>query len=340
MSYRSDMERFANEVAQRKKHMELIMKITVIALALAIVTGVVATAIAFATGSFSSNGDRGLGGGGGADKRAPVIKGPEGDTAVAYTGETIAYKSFVQVSDNSGQFTLDVDNSKVDANAEGTYTVTYTATDGAGNKSSYKLTLIIKNGAYSETKMLALVAQKAQALGITDSMSTVQKVQAIYQYVNDPSAGASEANIRFTDISNTPAQQSQAGKKHRTGWETDWVEEACRTLSMGRMEGDCFTYYSVSKAFFTYFKIENIGIQRAETSVEKGTHFWSVVNVGTASEPAWYFYDSTRLGSTFSDGTRNACLITESKMKSYATEGFYDYVPTSGFPTLATKPVA
>ena len=81
------------------------------------------------------------------------------------------------------------------------------------------------------------------------------------------------------------------------------------------MKGDCYSFYAVSKAFFEYFEIENAGIQRSADSSESGTHYWNIVKV----EEGWYYFDATRLGGTFSDGGRNACLVTEAKLLGYKT---------------------
>ena len=119
---------------------------------------------------------------------------------------------------------------------------------------------------------------------------------------------------------------------------SDWTEEAVRTLESE--EGDCYSYYSLSKAFFEYFGIENVGIRRSENyedAEEDGTHFWCVVNV----EEGWYYYDATRLAGTFDDGSRNACLITEAKLKSYrgshGEDYFYKMIKPVGFPQISTK---
>ena len=333
MSYRSDMEQFQKEFKKRKQMRGFVLKLTVMVLAVAILVAGVAIGITLATGGFHEEEIPTE-----QDKKAPVITGPKDGKALAYLGEAIAYRSFVTVTDNSDNYTLTVDDSGVNKTQEGTYTVHYTAADAAGNRSEYTLTLIIKKGEYSMNQLMKLVEQKAAILGITKSMSKTEQVRAIYDFVNDPTAGKNDANIFFNDESNTPSQQLS-----REDWELDWVEEACRTLSMTRMEGDCYTYFAVSRAFFEYFGIENIGIQRAKDSGEAGTHFWSLVNVGSESAPAWYYYDATRLAGSFSDGTKNACLITEAKLSSYVTsqggKEFYKMNKPSDFPTVATTTV-
>lgn len=331
MSYRSDMEQFQREYKNKRKRVAMLLKMTVMILALAILVTGVGLTVTLATGGFQESEEPTV-----KDRKAPVIIGPADGKALAYLGQSIAYKSYVTVTDNSENYTLTVDDSAVNKLAEGSYKVYYTATDEAGNKATYTLTLIIKRAEYSEEKLMQLVASKASELGITKSMTKVQQIRAIYDFVNDPTASKNNANIFFNDESNTPSQQLS-----RENWELDWIEEACRTLSMSRMEGDCYTYYAVSRAFFEYFDIESIGIQRSPTSSESGTHFWSLVNVGTEDAPKWYYYDATRLGGSFStDGTKNGCLMTEAKLNSYVTSDggreFYKMDKPADFPAVAT----
>ncbi|MBE6546749.1 MAG: DUF5011 domain-containing protein [Ruminococcaceae bacterium] len=339
MSYKSDMEFYREQHQKHKRLVGLILKCSIIVLAVAVLVATAAIIVTFAFGDRPAAEEEE----GGAARLVLRVNESmlENGKAVGYLGESIAYKSFVTVSGGSGEVALAVDTSAVNASAVGEYTVRYTATDAAGNKKTLELTLVIRSGEYTPAKLNALVEAKAKELGLSAEMSKEVLVQKIYAYVNDPTAGKDEANIYFSDMSNAAAQQEQQkqGVRIRTGWESDWIEEAIRTLSMSRMEGDCFTYYSVSKAFFEYFGIENMGIQRAASSNEKGTHFWCIVNVGTEAEPKWYYYDATRLAGQFGDNTKNACLIDEAKLRSYRTSQggteFYKFDKWDGFPEMA-----
>lgn len=308
----------------QKKYMMTAIKITVMVLALAVLVCIVAVVMALFDEAPAS------------DKIPPVIEGPEGDVAEGIVGDTIAYKSFVRVSDDSGKYKLSVNTDRVDKSREGTYTVIYTATDEAGNSTEYSLKLTLKKKLYSRATLMELVETKARILGLSKTMTKAELVKAIYAYVNSPSKGKNDATIYFSDESNTPAQRDS-----RETWETDWIEEAVRTLKMERMEGDCYTYYAVSRAFFEYFEIECIGIQRSADSDEAGTHFWCAVNVGSDSSPKWYYYDATRLAGKFSDGSRNGCLMTEKKMTSYVTSAggkeFYLFDKPSDFPKIESE---
>ncbi len=327
MSYRDDLRAFASEAAKRRRLLALIVKITVCALALCFAVMCVLLVVDLATDGSNNIDNDGDDASGGADRKAPVITLKSGDAIYMYVGENIALKALVDVSDNSGSFTLDVDNSKLNKDKEGKYEVIYKATDAAGNKSELKVTVVVAKQEYSLTKLMENIGKKAVVLGITESMSTEQKVRKIYSYVN------SKETVVFTNESNIPSI-------NRDNWQTDWVEEAARTLEAG--QGDCYSYYSLSKAFFEYFKIENVGIQRDFISSGAGTHFWSIVNIGTKDAPQWYYYDSTRLGGTFADGSKNACLITLNKLQSYkpsdssVTYDFYKFDHTQ-YPTVSTK---
>ena len=97
--------------------------------------------------------------------------------------------------------------------------------------------------------------------------------------------------------------------------------------------------------FLEYFGIENYGIKRAENyegAEDDGTHFWSAVNVGEGSD-RWYYYDATRLNGYFNGNKsdKNACLITEAKLKSHKTSSgetyFYRMTKAYDFPTISTE---
>ncbi len=341
MSYKNDMERFREEQNARRRTLTLIIKITVLALAVAILVTGVAAGITLLLNNDKPRGDDGDGGG--SSSGGFRITGPKGNTVTLMIGDKPLYKSYVTVSDPNAQLEV---NSEADTSKAGTYKVRYTATNAAGKKATYTLTLIVSaDPTYTRERLMGMIAVKAEDLGISESMSKAEMVRRIYDYVKDPSANSPDAaRIYFSDESNTPSQSAQSGI--RTGWETDWVEEAIRTLSMGRMKGDCYTYYSVSKAFFEYFGIENIGIQRSANSNHSGTHFWHAVNVGTKEAPRWYYYDATRLAGSFSDGTKDSCLITEEKLMSYKTSkgesGFYTFDKSQykNFPKMETTPLS
>jgi len=305
----------------KKKTMWKIITVTMVALAVSILATV-------GCGIFAAISDMSDVGGNAGDEDVadrPVITAKKNPTVVTL-GTPLAYRSYVDIASGSEITEWTIDDSKVDDSKAGKYTVTYTVTDSAGNKSKpFKLTLEIVDSTYTEEALMQLVEQVAKdklkytkAEAAANNYTKEKIVKDIYNFVNDPEEKTgSAANIWYDKgPSNDPNQKKQSGSKNRNGWKTDWVDEAYMTLSLDRMRGDCYSFYSVSKAFFEYFGIDNVGIQRAESSTQGGTHYWQAVKV----EKGWYYYDSTRSGSSFQHegkSDKNACLITEAKLLDY-----------------------
>ena len=332
LSYRDDLRAFREERARHRRLVSFVIKITVSVLAAAFLLTTVLFCIDIAGDGSSpdNNGDNV----GGRDRTPPVIRLREGDAIYMYVGENALLKGAVTVTDESG-YTLDVLQDGLNKDKPGTYTITYVAKDTAGNTSTLDVKVIVTKQEYAYSALMSLVERKAAELGITSGMSKQEQVFAVYKYVNSPDKSAAAANIVFVDESNIPSVD-------RNNWETDWVEEAARTLQSG--EGDCYSYYSVSKAFFEYLGIENRGIRRNDSQSEmSGTHFWSMVNIGTTENPRWYYYDGTRLAGKFPDETNNGCLRTYEELMGYVPNngqsGFYVFDP-SAFPKTETVKIA
>ncbi len=332
MSYKNDLSFFASEQAKRRKNIILSIKITVIILAVSFIMTALFLVLDLVKDSSRGGGNDGGGSGGGADRQPPVIRLKEGDAIYMDYGSNIALKSQVVVTDDSGTFTIDVDQMNLNKDVPGRYTVRYIATDGSGNKSYLDVMVVVTKQEYSYATLMSLIKNKADDIGISDNMTKRQKIEAFYEYVN---INRGIEYDLYTDSSNIPDID-------RRNWETDWIEEATLTLQNGK--GDCYSYYSVSKAFFEYFGIEHVGIQRDNTNIKgKGTHFWLVVNIGEqGTNGQWYYFDATRLRYNFSDGTGNACLITLKKLQSYYqvngdVQGydFYAFDPAK-YPTAST----
>lgn len=330
MSYRDKLNAGKEARIKIKNTVGLSVKITVIVLAALVL---LATVLVVMDMVGDNGGTIGGGSSGGVDREPPVIKLKSGDAIFVMVGEQVTWRDKVSVTDDSGNVTLKFDAEKINTDIEGTYRITYTATDAKGNVTEKTFPVVIKRAEYSYNQMESLIKKKAESLGITSSMSKKEIVKAVYNYVNSPDKTPEKANFVFENESNIP-------NIDRDNWESDWVEETVRALASG--EGDCYTYYSVSKAFFEVFGIENVGIQRDFTSEKDGTHFWLMVNIGDSSTPQWYYYDATRLAGQFEDGTRNACLITLAKLQSYqpTKSGIQLYIfDPSKHPTASTAEV-
>lgn len=326
MSYKSEIQANTAEMNRRKKIAFLAVKITSAVLALMLVASTALIIVDVVNGEIGKQTEQG--------DEPSLIQPTKGKSVKIYAGETVSYKSLVEYP---AGYELDYD-SNADLSKVGKYTVTYKLLKDGKVVDTYKITLVVEERDVDREDLMALVGQKAEALGITKEMSKVEQVRRIYEFVNSPTKGKNDANIKFNDISNTAALDPD-----RSQWKTMWVKEAMLTLE--NKGGDCYSYFAVSKAFFEYFGIENTDIQRGvatELDVD-GTHFWSMVNVGTKDAPQWYYYDATRVAGKFADGTSNACLITLEKLQSYVgshgERNFYYFDPAK-YPTAQTEPLS
>ena len=181
-----------------------------------------------------------------------------------YVGEAVAYFAQASVTDNADEpedVTLTVDNTAVNIYQAGSYNVTYTATDRAGNVAQKKVRLYFLKPTVSEEKLQAKVQEVLSKI-VTDDMTMGQKAWAIYRYVHD--------NFTFGYTSN----------------KRDWKYEAWRGLT--RRHGDCFTYDAAARIL-----LEGVGAQVMFIQRDSGyRHFWLMVNVGTG----WYHFDPLNSG--------------------------------------------
>jgi hypothetical protein len=176
-----------------------------------------------------------------------------------YVGEPVAYFAQASVTDNADRpedVVLTVDNAAVDIFTPGAYTVTYTATDRAGNQAHKKARLTFLKPTVSEEKLMAKADEVLSRI-VTDDMTQGQKAYAIYRYIYD--------NYTFGYASN----------------KRDWKQEAWKGLT--RQHGDCFTYCAAARLL-----LERIGAKVMFVSRKSSyRHYWLMVDLGTG----WYHFD-------------------------------------------------
>lgn len=198
------------------------------------------------------------------DKTAPVISGLVeensyfGDTVFMTIYPDIEYDFTKYVSaedDRDTNVKLTVDTSKVNYKKEGDYTITFTATDSTGNKTTADAKVHVRI-----PKKIDKMADELLKEIVKDTMTDQEKLTAIYTYIRK--------NITYV------------GRYE----EDDW--EAGAEYAMKYKSGDCFAYYSLSRILLTRLGIPNMMITRYRG---KGHHWWNLVYV----EGGWYHYDST-----------------------------------------------
>ena len=222
------------------------------------------------------------------DDEAPVIEGTKDISII--TGQAIAYKDRVTVTDNADpDITFTVDNSSVDNNTEGTYKVTYSATDKAGNTTSVEITVTVVYRPYTEDDVWELCDQILAQI-INDNMSEKEKVEAIFNWV--------DWSVKY---------QGHATK-------ISWVQGAYEGLK--NRIGDCFTIASTCHALYTRAGFETFMIERYPITYAQ--HFWNAVKI----DGVWYHCDAL----TKDDGTR-FFMWDSAKLKTYSDShrGYHYY---------------
>ncbi len=191
------------------------------------------------------------------DKEAPVFSGITDKTV--FIGDPVAYKKGVTVTDNRDkEVTFSVDNSAVNLNKEGTYTVTYTAKDSAGNIATKTAKLEVKVFVVNEEAVNEVCDELLQQI-TNQSMTKREIAYEIYKWVR--------SNIDYSGDSD----------------KSDWLAEAYR--GMTKRFGDCFTYYAISQAMLTRAGIDNMEVRRVGGRTK---HYWNLVNCGDG----WYHFDA------------------------------------------------
>ncbi len=241
------------------------------------------------------------------DREAPVFSYvPE---LSAYVGEAIAYRKGLVVTDNcSGGVTVEVDSALVNPEIPGDYPVKFKAVDACGNVAMAETVIHIYDNQITEAQLMQQIALLADRI-TTPDMTMEKKLRAAHAYIQE--------HISYTGDSD----------------KSDWVRAAYESLFMTGT-GDCFNYFAAAKAFLIHFGLDYREIERTP-GVAEGTHFWLMVNLGTAQKPRWYHYDATRLRNTYEN---SGCLITDKQLRAYnnLSKNFYIY-DTTRYPATATE---
>ena len=230
------------------------------------------------------------------DTQAPVFA--EVPELSAFVGEAIAYRKGVVVTDNcGGEVEVQVDSSAVDPDTPGDYTVGFTATDASGNTAWATTVLHIYENQVTEEQLNEKIDLVIAEI-ITPDMDKEAQLRAVYDYVYN--------HIAYTSDSD----------------KSDWIRAAYDGLFMTG-SGDCYNYFAAAIAFCRRLGIDYREIERTPGAAE-GTHFWIMVNIGTADKPRWYHFDCTHLRASYS---HSGCLLTDTQIRAFNRfrAGFYAY---------------
>ncbi len=213
------------------------------------------------------------------DTESPVITGVKDIFAVL--GESISYRKGIQVTDNCDEnVKLDINTGGANNKEEGQYTITYTATDKAGNSVTQTALLTVKHESYDQATVDAM-ADAVLAKILTPDMDGRAKLDAIYKWVRSTMSYANHSD------------------------KTNWLKGAYEGLKYHR--GDCYIYFAQTKALLNRAGIANMDIQKLPGY--RTMHYWNLVDIGEG----WHHYDTCpRVGG----GTWN--YLTDAELMSYS----------------------
>ncbi len=217
----------------------------------------------------------------------------------SYADEPVSYLDEVfAVDDCDGEVAVTVDASAVVNGTTGSYPVTYSATDRAGNTATATILFRFVSAKVTDERAQE-VADEYIAKILTDDMTLAEQIEAIYDYVF--------THMRYSSRSN----------------KMDWRSEAVRGLTTGR--GDCFTSYAAARLLLERTDAQIVSVTRKSTNSH---HYWMLVNIGTG----WYHYDACRAWT----GKYRCFMWTDEQTRRHSkTYWRYD---KSLYPPVATEP--
>ncbi len=225
------------------------------------------------------------------DSLAPVISGVK-DIQVEVQGTVLYLDGITVTDDRDREPQLRVDSSQVNLTLPGSYSVTYTAWDDAGNKAYATATVTVTEKQPDPITTAQVEQEVEQVLRqiLSDTMTKEEQVRAIYDWCRE--------NLRY-------------GGHTTRGHYTQGAWEMLKTR-----EGDCFGYFCLTKTMFQQLGIDNVDVEKLKRGEEDSEHFWSLLSLDGGE--TWYHFDATpRMGQT-----EDLCLVTDTFLDSFDT--FHD----------------
>lgn len=230
------------------------------------------------------------------DTTPPTIEGTKDKTV--FVGDSISYRDGVIVVDDIDEkVDLKIDNSQVDLNKPGQYTVLYSATDSSGNTATQEISITVKE--------IVVVAPPKP----TDNRTVQEKVfnyaDKVLSEITNPSMSVRDKTRKIFDW--VKKNISYLGSSPKT----DWVTGAHTGFNDKR--GDCFIYFAVTKALLERAGIPNVDITRVGG---RTNHYWHLVDVGQG----WYHLDTTPQKDYL-----EVFLLNDAAVEAYTARSSHNY---------------
>ncbi len=282
------------------------------------------------------------------DHVPPVIEGAEDRTVIL--GESVLYKSGVTAADDrDGAVKLTVDSSRVNPLEEGSYPVTYSARDAAGNETSVTVIFTFeKPEIITEPAETEPETEPQEDPGQPKDPDVPQPTKPSGRIVNGLSVDNYDLNSLTRSVYNSIISVGMSDREKVTAiwtWtrsnigyadmhhEGNWQDGAIYAFVMRR--GSCYMFFSAAKALLQMAGVRQIDVVKRAVP-GRSMHYWQLVNV----DGAWYHLDSTpRKG----DGGINAhpfLMWTDAQLLEYSEKSYdcFDFILTDYPRTPGTIP--
>lgn len=228
------------------------------------------------------------------DTKAPVLVGLSNITV--NRGDSISYKRGVSVTDNSSEdIDIVIDNSTVNVDVGGTYTISYSASDSSGNttKEWVTVTVLEPDTTVDESMVIPLLDEVISA-ATTPEMTKREKAYQLWLWCRQ--------NLRYSETIHF----------------TDYWTAAHAGLS--EKKGDCYVFYAIYSTLLTRCEIENLCVRRVGG---RSNHYWNLVHI----EEGWYHCDTSprKIGDPY-----KCILQTDAQLQGY-TDFFYTTTETPNY---------
>lgn len=178
-----------------------------------------------------------------------------------FLGDSVSYRNQTPVTDDFvGKVTLEIDSGNVNLAAVGEYTVTFKATDAAGNVATATAPVSVVERPSVEAETYQMIDELLEEI-TTPEMTPIEKLWEAYNWINE--------NIRYISTSD----------------KSNYVVGAYDGLV--NRAGDCYNYYALVRIV-----AERLGFEHREVVRDHPTseHYWNLVNY----EGEWYHIDASR----------------------------------------------
>lgn len=204
-----------------------------------------------------------------------------------YQGSTVSYRNGIILSDDHDEApVLTIDSSQVDLSTVGTYNVTYTVTDAAGNVTTETTTVTVveRPDNYVEEAIINAKADEILDSILTDGMTKEDQVNAIYDWVTE--------NCRYQFLWTHPDRMQSAYSL------------------MTNLKGDCYEFADMCSLFFEKLGIPCITVERTPEAIEwrGANHVWNMISLDGGE--TYYHFDACEQHYF----ENRVCLITDAEL--------------------------